>query len=85
MRAPRAALRALAYAPGSLGKIFGGGGGAGVTLVAGCWWWGTRVHALRRPEQTLMAMRQLHSENAVVRELVDQFEAAEAWLAPMRP
>ncbi|KAI0664443.1 temperature dependent protein affecting M2 dsRNA replication [Cubamyces menziesii] len=27
----------------------------------------------------------LHSESAVVRELVDQFEAAEAWLAPMRP
>ena len=35
--------------------------------------------------QTLIAMRQLHSEGAVLRELVDQFEAAEAWLAPMRP
>jgi hypothetical protein len=35
--------------------------------------------------QTLTAMRQLHSEGAVLRELVDQFEAAEAWLAPMRP
>nr|GAT42712.1 XPG I-region protein [Mycena chlorophos] len=33
----------------------------------------------------LTAMRQLHSEGAVLRELVDQFEAAEAWLAPMRP
>jgi len=33
----------------------------------------------------LTAMRQLHSENAVLPELVDQFEAAEAWLAPMRP
>jgi len=35
--------------------------------------------------QALMAMRQLHSEGAVLRELMDQFEAAEAWLAPMRP
>ncbi|KAI0831929.1 hypothetical protein BC628DRAFT_568477 [Trametes gibbosa] len=35
--------------------------------------------------QTLTAMRQLHSEGAVLRELIDQFEAAEAWLAPMRP
>jgi hypothetical protein len=35
--------------------------------------------------QTLVAMRQLHSEGAVLRELIDQFEAAEAWLAPMRP
>ncbi|KAI9062688.1 hypothetical protein FKP32DRAFT_819677 [Trametes sanguinea] len=34
---------------------------------------------------TLTAMRQLHSEGAVLRELIDQFEAAEAWLAPMRP
>lgn len=33
----------------------------------------------------LFAMRQLHSEGAVLRELIDQFEAAEAWLAPMRP
>lgn len=33
----------------------------------------------------LSAMRQLHSEGAVLRELIDQFEAAEAWLAPMRP
>lgn len=33
----------------------------------------------------LMAMRQLHSEGQVLRELIDQFEAAEAWLAPMRP
>ncbi|KAG6918177.1 hypothetical protein DXG01_016162 [Tephrocybe rancida] len=33
----------------------------------------------------LTAMRHLHSEGAVLRELIDQFEAAEAWLAPMRP
>jgi len=33
----------------------------------------------------LTAMRQLHSEDAVLRELINQFEAAEAWLAPMRP
>ncbi|PPQ65190.1 hypothetical protein CVT24_011374 [Panaeolus cyanescens] len=33
----------------------------------------------------LAAMRQLHTEGAVLRELIDQFEAAEAWLAPMRP
>lgn len=33
----------------------------------------------------LTAMRQLHSEGAVLRELIDQFEAAEVWLAPMRP
>ncbi|KAJ3565031.1 hypothetical protein NP233_g7901 [Leucocoprinus birnbaumii] len=33
----------------------------------------------------LTAMRQLHSEGQVLRELIDQFEAAEAWLAPMRP
>ncbi|TFK39540.1 temperature dependent protein affecting M2 dsRNA replication-domain-containing protein, partial [Crucibulum laeve] len=33
----------------------------------------------------LTAMRQLHSEGSVLRELIDQFEAAEAWLAPMRP
>jgi hypothetical protein len=31
----------------------------------------------------LTAMR--HSEGAVLPELIDQFEAAEAWLAPMRP
>jgi hypothetical protein len=35
--------------------------------------------------QALTAMRQLHSEGIVLRELIDQFEAAEAWLAPMRP
>jgi hypothetical protein len=35
--------------------------------------------------QALTAMRQLHSESQVLRELIDQFEAAEAWLAPMRP
>ncbi len=35
--------------------------------------------------QALTAMRQLHSEGAVLREMIDQFEAAEAWLAPMRP
>ncbi|KAJ7230333.1 XPG I-region protein [Mycena pura] len=34
---------------------------------------------------TLTAMRQLHSEGAVLKELIDQFESAEAWLAPMRP
>ncbi|KAL9713871.1 hypothetical protein Ac2012v2_003483 [Leucoagaricus gongylophorus] len=33
----------------------------------------------------LLAMRQLHSEGQVLRELIDQFEAAEAWLTPMRP
>ncbi|RXW24385.1 hypothetical protein EST38_g1501 [Candolleomyces aberdarensis] len=33
----------------------------------------------------LAAMRQLQSENAVLREVIEQFEAAEAWLAPMRP
>ncbi|KAH0582480.1 hypothetical protein H2248_010424 [Termitomyces sp. 'cryptogamus'] len=33
----------------------------------------------------LTAMRHLHSEGSVLRELIDQFEAAEAWLAPMRP
>ncbi|KAI5895234.1 temperature dependent protein affecting M2 dsRNA replication [Schizophyllum commune] len=33
----------------------------------------------------LTAMRQLHSESNVHREVIDQFEAAEAWLAPMRP
>ena len=35
--------------------------------------------------QALTAMRQLHSEQAVLPELIDQFEAAEAWLGPMRP
>lgn len=30
-------------------------------------------------------MRQLHSDSGVLPELIDQFEAAEAWLAPMRP
>lgn len=34
---------------------------------------------------TLTAMRCLHSENAAPAEVIDQFEAAEAWLAPMRP
>ncbi|TRM65452.1 XPG I-region protein [Schizophyllum amplum] len=33
----------------------------------------------------LTAVRQLHSEANVHRDIVDQFEAAEAWLAPMRP
>lgn len=33
----------------------------------------------------LTAMRQLHGEGAVLRELIDQFEGAEAWLKPMRP
>ncbi|PPQ69602.1 hypothetical protein CVT26_001590 [Gymnopilus dilepis] len=33
----------------------------------------------------LAAMRHLHSEGAVLRELIEQFEAADAWLAPMRP
>lgn len=36
-------------------------------------------------EQALSAMRHLHTENAVLTELIEQFEAAEAWLAPMRP
>lgn len=35
--------------------------------------------------QALAAMRHLHSENAVLTELIEQFEAAEVWLAPMRP
>jgi hypothetical protein len=35
--------------------------------------------------QALAAMRQLHSEGGVYQELIDQFEAAEAWLRPMRP
>jgi hypothetical protein len=35
--------------------------------------------------QALAAMRHLHSESAVLTELIEQFEAAEAWLAPMRP
>jgi hypothetical protein len=30
-------------------------------------------------------MRQLHSEGGIYQELIDQFEAAEAWLRPMRP
>jgi hypothetical protein len=30
-------------------------------------------------------MRQLHSEQAVLPELLGQFEAAEEWLGPMRP
>lgn len=30
-------------------------------------------------------MRQLHAERAVLGELIEQFEAAEEWLAPMRP
>ena len=33
----------------------------------------------------LNAMRVMFKEGAVMRELMDQFEAAEAWLAPMRP
>ena len=37
------------------------------------------------PQQALIAMRQLHAEGAVMVELIDQFEAAEAWLGPMRP
>ncbi|KAJ3511835.1 hypothetical protein NLJ89_g3869 [Agrocybe chaxingu] len=36
-------------------------------------------------DAALAAMRHLHSEGAVLRELIDQFEAADAWLAPMRP
>jgi len=36
-------------------------------------------------DMALVAMRQLHSEGQVLQELIDQFEAAEAWLAPMRP
>jgi hypothetical protein len=40
---------------------------------------------LTRKFQALTAMRQLHSEQAVLPELIDQFEAAEAWLGPMRP
>ncbi|KAL5513024.1 hypothetical protein ACEPAH_3422 [Sanghuangporus vaninii] len=33
----------------------------------------------------LTAMRLMHSEKAVLPELAEQFEAAEAWLRPMRP
>jgi len=33
----------------------------------------------------LNAMRVMFKEGAVMRELMDQFEAAEVWLAPMRP
>ena len=36
-------------------------------------------------DMCVCAMRQLHAEGSVLRELVDQFEAAEAWLRPMRP
>ena len=43
------------------------------------------VRVLTRKFQALTAMRQLHSEQAVLPELIDQFEAAEAWLGPMRP
>lgn len=32
-----------------------------------------------------MAMRQLAKDGGVLHELTEQFEAAEAWLAPMRP
>jgi Temperature dependent protein affecting M2 dsRNA replication len=44
---------------------------------------GTNEHPLYY--KALTAMRQLHSEGSVLRELIEQFEAAEAWLAPMRP
>lgn len=43
------------------------------------------VRVLTGELQALTAMRQLHSEQAVLPELIDQFEAAEAWLGPMRP
>ena len=36
-------------------------------------------------DAALAAMRSLRSENAVLVELADTFEAAEAWLQPMRP
>jgi len=36
-------------------------------------------------DMALVAMRQLHSEGQVLQELIDQFEAAESWLTPMRP
>lgn len=35
--------------------------------------------------QALSAMRLMHNEKAVLPELTEQFEAAEAWLRPMRP
>lgn len=35
--------------------------------------------------QALTAMRLMHKEKAVLPELTEQFEAAEAWLRPMRP
>lgn len=35
--------------------------------------------------QALTAMRHLQSEGSVLPELIAQFEAAEVWLAPMRP
>jgi hypothetical protein len=46
---------------------------------------GEVVWRLTGKVQALTAMRQLHSEQAVLPELIDQFEAAEAWLGPMRP
>jgi len=36
-------------------------------------------------DTALAAMRSLHSEGAVLPELAEAFEAAEAWLQPMRP
>ncbi|KDQ19066.1 hypothetical protein BOTBODRAFT_483054 [Botryobasidium botryosum FD-172 SS1] len=36
-------------------------------------------------DTALLAIRTLNSEGTVVSELADQFEAANAWLAPMRP
>lgn len=36
-------------------------------------------------EQALAGIRQMHAERMVQAELIDQFEAAEAWLRPMRP
>jgi len=46
-----------------------------------CMVWGSDSENL----QALTAMRQMHAEKAVLPELIDQFEAAEAWLGPMRP
>ena len=47
--------------------------------------WGNGRFAGLTGIQALIAMRQMHSEKAVLPELTEQFEAAEIWLRPMRP
>ena len=51
-----------------------------VSIEESCW-----IELIADVVQALAAMRHLHGENAVLAELIEQFEAAEAWLAPMRP